>query len=123
MEDEKDLVKVLLLLFKKRRIAVCFVAYDGMEALKKFIETTPKPHILIMDYRLPRMNGIDAMKEILKIDPEANILFLSADAGVKDEAMESGAYAFIKKPASIKEIDSAIQDIVEKHPGIEIYAD
>jgi two-component system chemotaxis response regulator CheY len=110
VEDEKDLVKVYEKIFLKRDIFICFVAYDGLEAVKKFIECTPKPHVVLMDYRLPVMNGIDATGEILKIDPDTRIVFLSADDTIKDVAMRAGAFIFLKKPASIKDIVGAVED-------------
>ncbi len=110
VEDEKDLVKVYEMIFQKKGILVCFVAYDGLEAVRKFIECTPKPHVMLMDYRLPVMNGVEATKEILKIDPDTRIIFLSADAGARDEAMRAGAFAFLKKPAGIKEIVGAAEE-------------
>jgi CheY-like chemotaxis protein len=120
VEDEKALVDVLLKLFAKRGIRVCFVAYDGGEAILKFIRSTPKPHIILMDYRMPTVNGIDATIEILKIDPETRIIFLSADIDVKEEALKSGAMIFLKKPASIKDIDKAIGDIAQAVPGLKL---
>jgi two-component system chemotaxis response regulator CheY len=109
VEDEKDLVKVYQRIFTKRGIRICYVAYDGIEAVKKYIECTPKPHVIIMDYRLPLMNGIEVSKEILRIDPDAKIVFLSADVGVKEEAMAAGAFAFLKKPVGIKLIVDAVE--------------
>lgn len=113
VEDEKDLVKVYERLFARKGIQICFVAYDGIEAVKKYLACTPKPHAILMDYRLPIMNGIEATKEILKIDPDARIVFLSADAGVKDEAMQAGAYKFLLKPASLIDIIKAVTTAVE----------
>lgn len=118
VEDERALVDVLLRLFAKRGIRVCFVAYDGGEAILKFIKSTPKPHIVLMDYRLPTVNGIDATVEILKIDPETRIIFLSADIDVKEEALKAGAMIFLKKPATIKEIDNAIGEIIKTIPDL-----
>ena len=108
VEDEKDLVKVYQKMFAKKGIQICFVAYDGVEAVKKYLQCTPKPHVVIMDYRLPVMNGIDATRELLLIDPDAKVIFLSADIGVKDEAMQIGAFRFVKKPASLKDILDAV---------------
>jgi len=107
VEDEKELVRVYEKILSRNKIRICFVAYDGLEALKKYVECTPKPHVMIMDYRLPVMDGIEATKEILKIDSKAQIIFLSADIGVKDEAMQAGVIQFLKKPVHIKDIVSA----------------
>jgi len=56
--------------FAKHSIQICFIAFDELEAVKKYVER-PKPHVLLMDYRLPIMNGIEATREILKIDSDA----------------------------------------------------
>lgn len=121
VEDERALVDVLLRLFAKRGIRVCFVAYDGGEAILKFIKSTPKPHIVLMDYRMPTVNGIDATIEILKIDPETRIVFLSADIDVKEAALKAGVKLFLKKPASIKDIDNAMVEISKDIPDIKLH--
>lgn len=112
VEDEIDLVKIYTKAFAKRDIQICFVAFDGLEAVKKYSECEPKPHILIMDYRLPIMDGVDATKEILKIDSKAKIIFLSADIHVKEEALHAGAFLFLKKPVSIKTITDAVESAI-----------
>jgi two-component system, chemotaxis family, chemotaxis protein CheY len=114
VEDEKDLVDIYKRVFARNGIFVCFVAYSGFEAVRMFIECTPRPHVILMDHRLPGMSGIEVTKEILKIDPEAKIVFLSADYDVKNEALKAGAVAFLKKPASIREILNAIKDAFGK---------
>lgn len=120
VEDEKELVKVYIRLFERRGIPVCFVSYDGNEAILKFIACTAKPHIVIMDYRLPTINGIDVSRKILEIDPDSKIIFLSADVSVKEEALSTGAFAFLKKPASIKDITNAIDTVIRTFPDLPI---
>ncbi len=114
VEDEKDLVKIYTKVFAKKGIQICYVAFDGLDAVKKYVECDPKPHTILMDYRLPIMDGIDATREILKIDSKAKIIFLSADAHIKEEAMRAGAFIFLQKPVSIK----IITDAVESATGI-----
>jgi two-component system chemotaxis response regulator CheY len=123
VEDEKDLVNMLLLLCKKRNIHVCFTARDGHEALQKFIQINPKPHLVIMNYRLPVMNGLDVSKEMLKIEPRTKIMFLTAEQKIKDEALAAGASIIMIKPVSIKEIERAIEEIVKKYPHIKVRLD
>jgi two-component system chemotaxis response regulator CheY len=118
VEDERDLVRVYIRLFEKRGIPVCFVAYEGNEAILKFIASTPKPHIVLMDYRLPVMNGIEVTKRILEIDPDTKIIFLSADTGVKEEALEAGAFTFLAKPVSLNIIMNAVDTIIKTFKDI-----
>jgi two-component system chemotaxis response regulator CheY len=112
VEDEKDLVKAYQRMFAIKGITICFIAYDGLEAVKKYIECNPKPHVIIMDYRLPIMNGIDAMKKILEIDNTAKFVFLSADFTVEEEAKQAGASVFLTKPSSFKLISNAVENLI-----------
>lgn len=114
VEDEMDLVKIYTKVFAKKGIQICFVAFDGLDAVKKYLECKPKPHTIIMDYRLPIMDGVDATREILKIDSKAKIVFLSADIHVKEEAMRAGAFIFLKKPVSINTITDAVESAIGK---------
>jgi two-component system chemotaxis response regulator CheY len=116
VEDEKELVKLYKKVFDKKGIQICFVAFDGLEAVKKYVESHPKPHVVLMDYRLPIMDGVEATKEILEIDHEAKIIFLSADIHVKEEALQAGAFMFLKKPVSINDITNAINAAFGEKP-------
>jgi two-component system chemotaxis response regulator CheY len=73
-----------------------------------------------MDYRLPTLNGIEATKKILEIDPETKIIFLSADVSVREEALQIGVFIFIAKPASLKEITDAIENIIKTCPNLKV---
>lgn len=121
VEDEKELVDLLLKLFKIKKIEVCFIAYDGREALLNYIRCDPKPHLIFMDYRLPGMDGIAVMKEMLRIDPSTKVIFLSADEDIKNEALFAGATVFLQKPATLKEIGNVIQEVIKSSPSIKIY--
>ena len=71
---------------------------DGNEAVQKYMEL--KPDVVTMDIVMPRVNGIEAVREIMKKDPNAKIVMISAlgqEAMVK-EALELGAKDFIVKP-------------------------
>lgn len=122
VEDEKELVKVLLKMFEIRKIRVCFVAYDGHDALAEFTKCNPKPHLVLMDYRLPSMDGIKVTTEILKIAPDTKVIFLSADEAIRKEALDTGAIAFLQKPISLEEICRHIQEVVDDYPGIKVYS-
>ena len=109
VDDEADFVKLLLMLLKKRGIPVSFVAYDGREAVEKYKGADIKPDVILMDHHMQTMNGIETMRIILSNNGNIKIIFLSADAHVRDEALKAGACIFLNKPASIGEIVNAIK--------------
>ncbi len=87
------------------------MANDGDEAIELFNKANPRPEIILMDHRMLKMDGIEAMKHILSIDAHIKIIFLSADTHVKDEALKAGAKLFIAKPASMNTILEAIENV------------
>jgi two-component system chemotaxis response regulator CheY len=73
-------------------------AENGKVAVQKFQELSPD--IVTMDITMPEMSGLEALKEIVKINPGANVVMISAmgqEAMVR-EAVISGAKGFIVKP-------------------------
>jgi len=73
-------------------------AGNGKEAVEKYKEL--KPDLVTMDVVMPEMDGISAVKEIMKIDPNAKIIMITAvgqEAKVM-EALKSGAKGYIVKP-------------------------
>ena len=75
-----------------------YEAADGIQAIAQYNEV--KPDLVIMDITMPNMDGLEALKEIRKQDPNANVVMCSAmgqEAMVID-AIKSGAKDFIVKP-------------------------
>jgi len=108
VDDDPQLVRTYELLFKHRHIPVSFIAYDSYSALEKFKNMNPKPRAVIIDYRMPYMNGLDLMAEILKLEQDMKIVFISADDSIRQAAIDAGANVFLKKPTSLKEIMDSI---------------
>ena len=66
-----------------------------------------------MDHRMPIKNGIEATKQILRINSGSKIIFTSADNSVKQEALSLGAKSFLDKPFSITELIDKIKKVYE----------
>ncbi|MFX1285557.1 MAG: response regulator [Promethearchaeota archaeon] len=111
VDDEKDLLMIYTKLLMMEGHDVVDSASNGKEAIQKFSELPIKPDIIIMDYRMPVLDGLVAMKEILKKTPDAKVLFVSAEKRVEKEAFEAGAIGFFTKPTSIRTLLSEIDRI------------
>ncbi len=73
-------------------------AVNGKEAFDLYIKL--KPDIVTMDITMPIMDGIDALKMIIRNDPKARIIMVTSSGQEKKviEAVNSGAIEFITKP-------------------------
>jgi DNA-binding response OmpR family regulator len=116
VDDEKDLVDVYLRLFRAKHLDVSFVAGNGTEAVELYRQCTARPDIVIMDNRMPLMNGVEAMRRIQDIGSPVRFIFLSADATVQQEVTEMGA-VFLKKPASIRVLMQVIETMTARQGG------
>ncbi|HUL62434.1 MAG TPA: response regulator [Methanocella sp.] len=109
VDDEPMLVKTYEKLLRRRQIPIAFSAYSGEEAVAKFKEASPRPGIVILDYRMGRMNGLEVMKAILAEEPGTKVIFISGDGDARGLSLASGAMHFLKKPVHIEEIMAAIR--------------
>ena len=66
-----------------------------------------------MDHRMPLKDGIEASKEILQINNNTKIIFVSADVSVKEEALSIGVFCFKDKPFTIENLIDSIQIALE----------
>jgi DNA-binding response OmpR family regulator len=108
MADEKKVIRVLMVDDNKEHVNLCAEylpkdgfaldpAYDAMEALVKIKEN--KYDIIVLDYALPDMNGIDLMKKIKPLNLNVPMIFVSAydDPDLSFEAMRAGACDYVVK--------------------------
>jgi two-component system chemotaxis response regulator CheY len=113
VDDDMFLHKVLNRILSIGGHQVVDQAYNGAEAIEKFVASNPKPDIILMDHRMPVMNGTTATRELLHLDPKIKIVFISADNTVEGEAMESGALGFLTKPIRSTDLFAAIDKYVQ----------
>jgi FixJ family two-component response regulator len=112
VDDEVDLVRTYEILFKRNNIPLAFRAYDGEDAIDSFRNASPRPKVVIIDYRLPSMLGVDVMKEILAIEPETSVIMISGDVSIGQECLDAGAKVFLKKPTALKVITDTINSLL-----------
>ena len=69
-----------------------------------------QPSLILLDQKLPDMEGLDVCQKILEIDPNAKIVFITAYATVKYavEAMQAGAFHYLSKPFELAELSITI---------------
>ncbi len=91
-----------------------FEAGDGQSGIDKYQEL--KPDLTFMDLTMPVMDGMQALQEIIRIDPQAVVVVCTADVQMKTifKVMNLGALMVVRKPINKQTIDEAIQKAEDK---------
>ncbi|EJW11762.1 Acetoacetate metabolism regulatory protein AtoC [Rhodovulum sp. PH10] len=112
VDDDEAIRHMLTAVLGKEGVAVS-VAADGVEAT----ETYRRHHqdVVLMDIRMPRRNGLEAMKAILEIDRGAAVILMTAfaEVGTAVTAMKDGAFDYVIKPFDIEEIRVLVRRALE----------
>jgi signal transduction histidine kinase len=108
VEDEEDNAMLLKFLFKNTN-AMLHLASDGQQAID-ICSANPEIDLVLMDLRMPLIDGFEATKEIKKFRPELKIIAQSAYAFESDrrKAMEAGCDDFIIKPLNKAKLQKLI---------------
>ncbi len=87
-------------------------AENGAQALKKYQED--KPDAVLLDITMPDMDGLEALREIKKIDPKARVAMLTAldQKGVTQQAIDAGADLFVVKPFTTVKVIATVDKLL-----------
>ncbi len=113
VDDEADYLSTALKRMKKRGIDVTGVS-SGPEALKAL---AGQPYdVVVMDVRMPGMDGIETLREIKRGHPLIEVIMLTGHASmeVAIQGMELGAFDYLMKPIDIDELIYKIQDAYQR---------
>ncbi len=115
VDDEELVLKALrrLLIDEKYTILTTTSAEEGLEILKK-----EEPQIIISDYRMPGMNGVDFLKKAFIRKPDSIRIVLSGYAdtsSIVDAINEGRIYKFIPKPWNDEELKVAISNAMDRY--------
>jgi two-component system chemotaxis response regulator CheY len=96
-------------ILSKNGYSVVGEASDGAQAVEKYKELGPD--LVTMDITMPEMDGITALKEIKKMDPNARVIMCSAmgQQAMVIDAIQAGAKDFIVKPFQADRVLEAIK--------------
>ena len=109
VDDEVEFLETLIKRMKKRNLDISGVK-SGEEALQALDQN--QVDVVILDVRMPGMDGIEALKEIKRQHPLIEVIMLTGHASVEVavQGMELGAFDYLMKPIDIDELLYKVED-------------
>jgi len=104
VDDSDNMRMTIKELLERNGYEVIGESVDGVSAVERYKEL--KPDVVTMDVTMSGMDGLEALKQIVRYDPAARVIMISAmgqDVFVKD-AIVAGAKGFIVKPFGVQQL-------------------
>ncbi|OGK07069.1 MAG: two-component system response regulator [Candidatus Riflebacteria bacterium GWC2_50_8] len=114
--DDASIMRLMLKHLCENNEFKVIEAANGKEAVELY--AAHKPDLVTMDITMPDMDGITAVKEILKIDAKAKIIMCSAMGQIDKvkAAVMAGAKSFLVKPLQPERVLSTVKQFIEDKP-------
>jgi DNA-binding NtrC family response regulator len=118
VDDEERFLSTTQKLLTKKGYDVV-TASSGMEALEQI--RVQNVHVVILDVKMPGMDGNDTLKEIKRLYPLTEVIMLTGHATMESaiDGLKSGAIDYLMKPTDIDEIVRKAEEAFEKRQGLE----
>jgi len=115
VDDTKILRKMLmdiLIEFCNVKEDNIFMATDGLQGVSEYKRL--RPDVVFLDILMPNLNGKEAVKEIIQINPDANIIMCTSDgaSGVVKECISAGAKDYLVKPLMPQRVSEAVKKVL-----------
>jgi DNA-binding response OmpR family regulator len=107
VDDEPNAVELLQEFLTGKGYEV-ITAANGKEALQKL--KAERPHLILLDVRMPGMNGLEALRQIREIDREVGVIMVTAvnEEETGREALRLGAFDYIVKPLDLAYLERSL---------------
>lgn len=114
VDDEEGFVDAMAKRLGKRDLAI-LTAHSGPEALKKLAQNDGVD-VIILDVKMPVMDGIETLREIKRVHPLIEVIMLTGHATVETgiEGMKLGAFDYLIKPCEIDQLMEKVQQAKSK---------
>jgi len=101
VEDDPLIRQLYEQILSQKGYQVICVAADGAEAVKLYHKLKEKPDLIILDFRMPKKNGLEVTQEILDYNSSTDILMISGDPVFDRKAVISRGINILQKPVNI----------------------
>ncbi len=113
VDDEVDFLETIVKRLKARGIDVAGVE-SGYKALE--VLDGSSPDVIILDVKMPGMDGIETLREIKKKKPQTEVIMLTGHASVESgiQGMQLGAFDYVMKPVALDELLEKVRQAYER---------
>ena len=114
VDDDRGM-RVLMRAVLESRGLTSIEAIDGVHAIEMC--RNERPSVVLLDMRMPKMNGIETLRELKRLDSDLPVIIITAHADIQDavNAIKLGAYDFIVKPPDFERLTLLISRAMEKY--------
>jgi two-component system, chemotaxis family, chemotaxis protein CheY len=116
VEDQMDMRSIIRNMLTEMGMTQIFEATDGREALTFTDMAQDMIDVIICDWNLPKLAGIDVLKQLRSVNPDLPFLMLTGRGDLQSvtEARASGVTAYIRKPFSPAQLEVKLRVIQQK---------
>jgi len=91
------------------------IAVDGVDALEKLRAASGLPDVIFMDVNMPRMNGIDCLRELSKSAFKSiPVIMYSTSSHYRKECFENGAIDYMEKPSDFEQLCTKLKLVLRQ---------
>ena len=108
-EDTDSVCFALRLAMEYLGHEVVATATDGVEVLRQYEQLHPE--VVLMDVRMPRMDGLTCTTKLAAQDPNAKVVIITGGRTTERDAVDAGARALVEKPFGIDELGQLIHSL------------
>lgn len=111
VEDQPDVREIIKGILMGLGVAKIFEAENGSDAIAMLRSVDDFADMVVCDWNMPEMSGLDVLQEVRTIHPEMPFLMVTGrdDFASVSEAKEKGVTAYIRKPLSSEQLESKIR--------------
>lgn len=115
VDDEREFVQTLSERLLMRDMGSA-VAYDGESALAMIHEHEDEPEVMILDLKMPGIDGMEVLRRVKQTRPEIEVIILTGHGSEEDRktCLDLGAFAYLQKPVDIDVLTETLKKANEK---------
>lgn len=112
VDDEPHIRRFLGMILEELGATTLFEAGNGIEAVALYAQH--RPTLVLMDINMPQMDGLHALSELQRLDPDVRVVMLTSVATRRavEQALDFGALSFVRKDTSRLKITAMLAEII-----------